>query len=150
MSILSHIALRMVTQAGLEVSLTVHSKHLFNDIKTVESVALNDIEGTQRKLKMKSRKERLNRSKKGLCPLEESSPIQNEIPTSLDNKQNCHEQLLLRAARVYSLCTHSKQRRGDDYLKRIVMAMFLVECLKRSNFFKNCVKENTLKGNCKF
>ncbi|CAH2035098.1 unnamed protein product, partial [Iphiclides podalirius] len=146
MSILSHIALRMVTQAGLEASLTIYSKHLFNKMETVESVTLHDIEGTQRKLKMKSRRERLNRSKKILYPIDDNTSKEKEISTTSDEKQNSHEQLVFRAAQVYSLCTHSRQRKGDDYLKRIVMAMFLTECLKRSDFFKNCEKDKILKA----
>ncbi|CAG4984739.1 unnamed protein product [Parnassius apollo] len=138
MSVLSHIALRMVTQAGLDTSLTIHSKHLFNDVKTVESVALNDIEGMPKKSKLKSRKERLNRSRKGLNTLNDNNTRDQENDSKPDEKLNYNEQLLLRAAQVYSLCTHSRQRKGDDYLKRIVMAMFLTECLKRTDYFKNC------------
>lgn len=146
MSILTHIALRMVTQAGLEASLAIHSKYISNDIKTVEGAALNDIEGVAKKSKMKSRKERLNRAKKGLKTLNEKNAKEDETEVKADDKINFEEKLELKAAQVYSLCTHSEQRKGSDYFKRILMAMFLNECLKISGFYKKCEKDNLAKG----
>ncbi|XP_072930966.1 SET and MYND domain-containing protein 4 [Epargyreus clarus] len=138
MSILSQIALRMVTQAGLDTSLVLHSKFLSNEIKTVEGAALNDIEGMSKKSKMKSRRERLNRSKKGLKSFTDKDLKDNESETKVEDKMSYHEKLEMTAAQIYSLCTHSAQRRGSDYLKRVVMGMFLTECLKKAGFFKNC------------
>lgn len=146
MSILSHIALRMVTQAGLDTSLSIHSKYLSSDVKTVEGSSLNDIEGSAKKSKLKSRKERLNRSKKGLKTLNETNSKEDEPETKVDDKMSFKEKLELKAAQIYSLCTHSEQRKGSDYLKRIVMGMFLTECLKKAGFFKNCDKENASKS----
>lgn len=61
MSVLTHIALRMVTQAGLTTSLAIYGKYISSNIRTVEGAALNDIEGIAKKSKIKSRRERLNR-----------------------------------------------------------------------------------------
>lgn len=153
MSVLSHVALRMVTQAGLVTSLSIHSKYLSNNEKTVEGAVLNDIEGVTKKSKIKSRKERLNRAKKGLKAMNdknakgyEKNVKDEEILTKVDDKMTFEEKLELRAAQVYSLCTHSEQRKGADYLKRIVMAMFLTECLRKVGFFKNCERDNLEKG----
>ncbi|XP_060809650.1 SET and MYND domain-containing protein 4 [Amyelois transitella] len=143
MSVLSFIALRMVTQAGLETSMTIHSKYLFGESKTVEGTVLNDIEGVAKKFKMKSRKERLNRSRKGLKSLTEKA---KEDVDSKEDKMNVEEKIELKAAQIYSLCTHSEQRKGDDYLKRIIMALFLTECLKKADFFKKCETENRTKA----
>ncbi|XP_028164357.1 SET and MYND domain-containing protein 4 [Ostrinia furnacalis] len=145
MSMLSQIALRIVTQAGLDATLSIHSKYLTNEVKTVDSTVLNDIEGVAKKSKMKSRKERLNRSKKGLKIFTEKTK-EEETETKVDEKINYEEKLELKAAQFYSLCAHSEQRRGGDYLKRIVMAMFLGECLKKAGFFKKCEPENLAKA----
>lgn len=150
MSILSHIALRMVTQAGLETSLSIHSKYITNEVKTVEGSALNDIEGVAKKSKMKSRKERLNRSKKGLRTLNEKNSkeedVSKEEPAKVDDKVSFEESLEMKAAQVYSLCAHSEHRKGEDYLKRIVMGLFLTECLKKAGFFTKCSPENLETG----
>ncbi|KAJ2954157.1 hypothetical protein O0L34_g2385 [Tuta absoluta] len=143
MSILSHIALRMVTQAGLDTTLLIHSKYIANEVKTVEGSALNDIEGSAKKSKMKSRKERLNRSKKGLKMAEKNDDVDVE---GKEEELNNDEKLELKAAQIYSLCTHSEQRRGEDTFKRIIMAMFLTECLNKAGFFKKYDQENVKKA----
>nr|XP_026500608.1 SET and MYND domain-containing protein 4 [Vanessa tameamea] len=145
MSVLSHIALRMITQAGLDTSQQIHSKYL-GDVKTVESIVLNDIEGINKKNKMKSRKERLNRTKKGLKGFEDKNSNNEEVETKIEDKTSHHEKLEMTAAQIYSLCSHSNQRKGTDYLKRIIMGLFLTECLKRSGFFKDCTKDNLQKA----
>lgn len=145
MSILSHIALRMVTQAGLETCLQIHSKYLSDQVKTVESTILNDIEGTK-KNKLKSRKERLNRTKKGLKGFENKNTNIENIETKIEDKMSYQEKLEMTAAQIYALCSHSSQRTGADYLKRIIMGLFLTECLKKSSFFEKCDKENLNNG----
>lgn len=153
MSILSHIALRMVTQAGLATSLSIHSKYISNHDKAIEGAVLNDIEGVAKKSKIKSRKERLNRAKKGLKTLNDKN-AKDDIKTAkedeslnkIDDKMTFEEKLELTAAQIYSLCTHSEQRKGADYLKRVVMAMFLTECLRKAGIFKKCERENLEKG----
>ncbi|XP_063891041.1 SET and MYND domain-containing protein 4 [Helicoverpa armigera] len=142
MSVLSHIALRMVTQAGLDTSLSIHSKYVANGIKTVEGAVLNDIEGVAKKSKIKSRKERLNRSKKGIKSFTEKNFKDEDEDVKADDKMTIEEKLELRAAQIYALCTHSAERKGEDCLKRIVMALFLTECLKKAGFFKKCKQDN--------
>lgn len=134
MSILCHIALRMVTQAGLDTSLSIYTKYVSNELKPVEGSTLNDIEGSAKKSRMKTRKERLNRTKKGLKCYDKIVKEETE-EIKQDEKVNFHESLELKAAQIYSLCTHSEMRKPDDYLKRIIMSMFLTECLKKSGFF---------------
>lgn len=146
MSILSHIALRMVTQAGLDTSLSIHAKYISNEVKTVEGAVLNDIEGVAKKSKIKSRKERLNRSKKGLKSFTEKNFKEEDDEVKVEDKMSMEEKLELRAAQTYALCTHSDQRKGEDYLKRTVMSLFLTECLKKAGFFKKCKQENLEKG----
>ncbi|CAG4941880.1 unnamed protein product [Colias eurytheme] len=139
MSILSHIALRMVTQAGLDTSLQIHSTYIKNGSKSVEGTILNDIEGTK-KSRIKSRKERLNRSKKYLKSFDDKNII-DETKREVDDKTNINDTLEMTAGQIYSLCTHSQLRKGSDYLKRIVMAMFLTECLKKGGFFSKLDKD---------
>lgn len=146
MSILSHIALRMVTQAGLDTSLSIHAKYISNEVKTVEGAVLNDIEGVAKKSKIKSRKERLNRSKKGLKSFTEKNFKEEDDEVKVEDKMSMEEKLELRAAQTYALCTHSDQRKGEDYLKRTVMSLFLTECLKKAGFFKKCKQENLEKA----
>lgn len=146
MSILSHIALRMVTQADLDTSLSLHAKYVTNEVKTVEGAVLNDIEGVAKKSKIKTRKERLNRSKKGIKSFTEKNFKEESEEVKVEEKMNFEEKFELKAAQTYALCTHSDERRGDDYLKRIVMSMFLTECLKKGGFFKKCEPQNLEKG----
>ncbi|XP_059055268.1 SET and MYND domain-containing protein 4 [Achroia grisella] len=134
MSVLSHIALRMVTQTGLDTCMSIHSKYLSNQVKTVEGSVLNDIEGVAKKSRIKTRKERLNRSKRGLKSFTEKN--KEEVEDKIEDKMNLEEKMELKAAQIYSLCTHSEQRKGEDYLKRAIMAMFLTECLKKAGFVK--------------
>lgn len=148
MSVLSHIALRIVTQAGLDTSLSIHTKYISNEVKTVEGAVLNDIEGVAKKSKIKSRKERLNRSKKGIKSFTEKNFKEEEDERKVEDKMSFEEKLELKAAQIYSLCTHCDQRKGDDYLKRILMAMFLTECLKKGGFFSKC-NDNLEKGKYK-
>ncbi|KAG7313155.1 hypothetical protein JYU34_000246 [Plutella xylostella] len=145
MSILSHIALRMVTQAGLETSLQIHANCLSNEEPTVEGSSLNDIEGSPKKSKMKSRKERLNRTKKALKSFDKNFKEESDEPKA-EEKPSLQEELELKAAQIYALCTHSELRKEDDYLKRIVVAMFLTECLKKAEFFGKANQE-TMKKN---
>lgn len=142
----------MVTQAGLVTSLSIHSKYLSNNEKTVEGAVLNDIEGVTKKSKIKSRKERLNRAKKGLKTLndknvkDDKNAKEEEALNKIDDKMTFEEKLELRAAQIYSLCTHSEHRKGADYLKRVVMGMFLTECLRKAGMFKKCEQNNLEKG----
>ncbi|XP_032526792.2 SET and MYND domain-containing protein 4 isoform X2 [Danaus plexippus] len=142
MSVLSHIALRMVTQAGLDTSLSIHSKFLSNEVKTIQSPVLNDVEGEKKKFKIKSRKERLNRTRKGMNIIENKTSDTQEIEPQIKNETSYNEKIEMAAEQIYSLLAHSRQRKGADYLKRIIMGMFLTECLKKTDFFKNCEKEN--------
>lgn len=136
----------MVTQAGIDTSLTIHTKFISNDIKTVEGSALNDVEGVAKKSKIKSRKERLNRSKKGLKNFADKNLREEEVENKVQEKVSFEEMLELKAAQIYSLCTHWSERKGEDYLKRIVMSMFLTECLKKAGYFKKCAAEYAEKG----
>lgn len=145
MSILSHIALRMVTQAGLETSLQIHANCLSNEEPTVEGSSLNDIEGSPKKSKMKSRKERLNRTKKALKSFDKNFKEESDEPKA-EEKPSLQEELELKAAQIYALCTHSELRKEDDYLKRIVVAMFLTECLKKADFFGKANQETMKKS----
>ncbi|GBP95742.1 SET and MYND domain-containing protein DDB_G0284059 [Eumeta japonica] len=144
MSILSHVALRMITQAGLETSLSIHSKYISNEVKTVDSLIVNDIEGLSKKSKVKSRKERLNRNKK-TSKGDKADKVDND--SKLEDEISFKEKLELMSAQIYSLCTHSDQRRVEDYLKRVLMAMFLNECLKKAGFFSGDVEGNIVKSN---
>lgn len=141
MSILSHIALRMVTQAGLDNCIQIHTKYLSGEVKTMESALLNDIEGSK-KNKLKNRKERLNRTKRGLKYFEDKNSTKESVEAKIEDKTTYQEKLETTAAQIYTLCSHSDKRKGGDYLKRIIMGLFLKECLKKSDFFRDCKKEN--------
>lgn len=143
MSILSHIALRMVTQAGLETSLQIYSNFVNKSIKSVEGTNVNDIEGSARKSRIKSRKERLNRSRKYHKNFDQN--VNCETKSAEDKGAYC-DKLEMTAGQIYSLCTHSTSRKGRDCLKRVVMAMFLTECLKKAGFFNKLGEESDING----
>ncbi|CAK1555037.1 unnamed protein product [Leptosia nina] len=144
MSVLSHIALRMITQAGLDTSLRIYSNYIDNGIKSTKDDQLGDIEGSMKRLKIKSRKERINRSKRNL---KNSDYVVNFDDTkSSENKGSYQDNLETTIGQVYSLCTHSTVRKGQDYLKRVVMAMFLTECLKKGGFFNQLDKGSALRA----
>ncbi|CAH4038989.1 unnamed protein product [Pieris brassicae] len=144
MSILSHIALRMITQAGLQTSLQIYSSYVNSGIKSVEGTIVNDIEGSAKKSRIKSRKERLHRLRKYHNNFADQNV--NCETKSVEDKGSYQDKLEMTAAQIYSLCTHSISRKGRDYLKRVVMAMFLTECLKRGGFFNKLDMETEIKA----
>lgn len=152
MSLLTHVALRMITQNGLENCKSIYTECISTDLKTINAAFLNDIEGNVKQTKRRSRKERLNRNKrdeKGEIVLQtESSEAKAEAKaeakteTKLESKKDDK----IEASRIYVLCTHSELRKSEDFLKRYVMSAFLMECLKQTDFFDKKDQEILKKG----
>ncbi|XP_068618565.1 SET and MYND domain-containing protein 4 [Battus philenor] len=139
MSMLCHLALRMITQVDLKTNVSIHSKYLLNSTNPVENPSSNNVETVPKGPRVRSRISRLERFQLGMDVLNNNSPFDNNMTFELNNRQErIQDQSINNASQVYTLCTHSAQRKGVDYLKRIVLAMFLTECLKKSNFFIDC------------
>lgn len=49
-----------------------------------------------------------------------------------------------RIATIYSLNTHETFRVQDDFIKRVLMAIFLTRCLRKANFFSTESKKDEL------
>ncbi|XP_077301944.1 protein-lysine N-methyltransferase SMYD4-like isoform X2 [Arctopsyche grandis] len=91
MSILCIIAMRMVTQSGLQKALQIYETHFQNR----NNIETNN--GHNLKICSDSEKEKL----------------------------------------IYNLCTHTELREPMDYLKRFLMAFFLLRCLQKTYFFSD-------------
>lgn len=91
MSILCIIAMRMVTQSGLQKALELYKTHFQkrNNIETNDEDILKNCNDSE--------KEKL----------------------------------------IYNLCTHTELREPMDYLKRFLMAFFLLRCLQKTFFFSD-------------
>ncbi|XP_063988107.1 SET and MYND domain-containing protein DDB_G0273589-like isoform X2 [Diachasmimorpha longicaudata] len=116
MSILSTLALRMVTQVGLETSLKLHRKckelkATGNELES-QSEAFTKPEGGM----SKSAKRRLRKKKL----LENSRQLKSTEDVDF---------------RAYELVTHDTLRSSADFFERTLMAAFLLKCLMTVGFF---------------
>lgn len=155
MSILSQIALRMITQAGLDLSLAIHVKYFSQEMSVINNVMMSNIDGVSTGTKFRrSRKERNSRDarnslEKLLTTNSEARATtseEKEKSPDIFDKATLLESIEERAGQIYSLVTHSNLRKPDDYFRRLVMSIFLKECLKKLNFFKMDDIEKLKKG----
>ncbi|KAK0167064.1 hypothetical protein PV327_004508 [Microctonus hyperodae] len=126
MSILSMLALRMVTQIGLEACLNLKGK--------IDNIIENDNnssnENSQLKMNLsKSAKRRLRKKKLNANSHEFNKSNDN---TALSN--------LKVDSRAYALVDHNSKRTAVDFLERTLMAAFLLKCLKKVDFFRETLE----------
>ncbi|XP_033221646.1 SET and MYND domain-containing protein 4-like [Belonocnema kinseyi] len=127
MSVLSTVALRMVTQEGLKRCLKIHEKVISRKcdkkIPTVEEK--EEVESSESIKMSRSAKRRLRKKK-----LKESAS-NGADPASVKTD----EEDLEVDDRAYELVTLFSKRTAKDFLERTIMTTFLLKCLQRVGFF---------------
>ncbi|XP_012280893.1 SET and MYND domain-containing protein 4 [Orussus abietinus] len=122
-SVLSMVALRMVTQTGPKKCLKMHRKILSKEPKSDPLVA----ESSSEPKLSKSARRRLRKKK-----LKESeTPTMDHLP---EEDEHLTKDVDIRA---YDLVTLSRQRSPKDFLQRTVMAAFLTRCLQKVGFLES-------------
>ncbi|XP_066587691.1 SET and MYND domain-containing protein 4-like [Prorops nasuta] len=134
MSILSALALRMVTQEGLKNSMKIHalvSKRSEAVESTGDSVSsIQEAEKLSKSAKRRLRKKKLNESKT-------TKPGEDSASGNSTDKID---------VRVYDLVMHHEKRSSKDFLERSLMAAFLLKCLQRVHFFENTTLDTEVPG----
>ncbi|XP_017798296.1 PREDICTED: SET and MYND domain-containing protein 4-like [Habropoda laboriosa] len=122
MSVLSMLALRMVTQIGptncFKIWRALNSQA--DSVQRESSARSNSPSKLSKSAKRRERKKKLRDSKRE----------GNRIETGESNED---EQVDLRP---YDLVMHQKRRTADDFFERSLMAVFLLKCLQRVGFFE--------------
>ena len=140
MSVLSTVALRMVTQEGLKKCLKIHEKvktRKFNEKHPI-SEAQQQVESSEsiklsRSAKRRLRKKKFNESTSKGVINDEHVSVKGKEDTEVDD-------------RAYDLVTLSSKRPAKDFLERTIMTVFLLKCLQCVGFFENPSKADG-KGN---
>lgn len=139
MSVLSYLALRMVTQAGLKATLRIYDTifHRVNESPVLES------EGDERTLAgavegklSKSARRRMRRRKLKDSRLAEGTEAGVIPEESHGGRSTLGENELRVDVRVYDLVMHEGIRSAGDFFERTLMAAFLAKCLQRVGFFR--------------
>ncbi|XP_060822730.1 SET and MYND domain-containing protein 4-like isoform X2 [Bombus pascuorum] len=131
MSVLSMLALRMITQSGLA-----------GCVEICRALSCNEKEqdarpSTQAQAKLSKSAKRRSRRKK----LRDS---RREQPAEQVSGGTEREKLVEGDAvdlRVYDLVTHEKHRTAKDFFERSLMAAFLLKCLQRAGFFETATRD---------
>ncbi|XP_044007508.1 SET and MYND domain-containing protein DDB_G0273589-like [Aphidius gifuensis] len=119
MSILSILALRMVTERGLD-----YCKKMYEKFENTDNLSNNDKKDETEKSMSESMKHRIR--KKNL----NESVTANEHDTS-----NILNQIIEYDSTPYNLVTHDSSRSAFDFFERTLMAAFLLRCLQTVDFF---------------
>lgn len=140
MSVLSMVALRMVTQEGLRKCLKIYEE-LKKKVVEKSSVPLaatstmtpapnlHDVKSpaSSKSAKRRSRRRKLKESRRD----EEITKMMEEKST----KEPCQGDDKSVDVAPYNLVTHADRRTSKDFLERSLMAAFLLKCLQRVGFF---------------
>jgi hypothetical protein len=137
MSVLSMLALRMVTQEGLQKCLRIHEELRRNDegeksatpaaASTPETRDAKPQPASGRSAKRRIRRRKLKESRRG----GEGNNLTKELWGST---KECRDETTVDAT-SYGLVTHADKRTSRDFLERSLMAAFLLRCLQRVGFF---------------
>ncbi|KAI8431280.1 hypothetical protein MSG28_001305 [Choristoneura fumiferana] len=154
MSILSHIALRMVTQLGLRAALAVHARYVAAPRppprplppppphpprhRTPTSTAA----AAPRSSRGRSASTGTRKGSKRSGVDKEEDKQDKDKGQKKDEDEDEDDNLEQRTAQVYQLCTHSEQRTGRDYLQRLLVAAFLADCLHKGGLFEGCAPQH--------
>lgn len=126
MSILSMLALRMVTQVGLQGCLQlfqrVCEKNAVNNVNS-EKCQGNLSKSSKRRL----RKKKLKESSQQASP---DTHFSVKTEEEFSKRENVDD-------RAYDLVTLDSKRTNLDFFERTLMAIFLVKCLQRVDFLEN-------------
>ncbi|XP_011685059.1 PREDICTED: SET and MYND domain-containing protein 4-like [Wasmannia auropunctata] len=160
MSVLSMVALRMVTQEGPRKCLKIYEELKKSDVEriatssaasattttttTTTTTATPDTHGMKSPACSKSAKRRIRRRK-----LKESRRGEEIIETTAE-KGTKERRGGVDDERVdvapYNLVTHADRRTSKDFLERSLMAAFLLKCLQRVGFFARPTPDDEVPG----
>ncbi|XP_017764467.1 PREDICTED: SET and MYND domain-containing protein 4-like [Eufriesea mexicana] len=152
MSVLSMLALRMVTQRGETGCYEIYGALNQPDVATERvttrplTTAASDGPTKQSKsAKRRSRRKRLRNTRReggtrgGTEEEETEQQRKKENPRAdEDDAKDVDDDVDLR---VYDLVTHEKRRTAKDFFERSLMAAFLLKCLQRVGFFEKTTKD---------
>lgn len=116
MSILSMVALRMVTQKGAHECLKIYEELKKSGGRDGEKPESSP-SGSSRSARRRIRRRKLKESKRSE---EEITARRRESVVDVG---------------PYNLVTHADRRAGKDFLERSLMTVFLLKCLQRVGFF---------------
>ncbi|KAK1127673.1 hypothetical protein K0M31_003169 [Melipona bicolor] len=149
MSVLSMLALRMITQTGPAGCMKIHralnrSSSVASNEQEQQQVERSSTE-TQPKLS-KSAKRRLRRKKLGDSRWRRLPSTERESPQPEPGHRNQARETggddpFATDLRVYRLVTHEERRTARDFFERSLMAAFLLKCLQRVGFFEVATKD---------
>ncbi|XP_057318768.1 SET and MYND domain-containing protein DDB_G0273589 [Microplitis mediator] len=120
MSILSMLALRMVTQVGLQGCLRLYQR--INEKDNNNNLSKSQVsmsKSSKRRLRKKKLKENY------------SSSTSNSVSMDKEDLNNDVDD------RAYDLVTLKSKRSNIDFFERTLMAIFIIKCLQQVHFFKN-------------
>jgi len=142
MSVLSMVALRMVTQEGPRKCLKIYEELKKNDVEriamllatsTMTPTATPDTHDMKSLASSKSVKRRIRRRKLKESKREEIKKMMEEKGIK-ESREGDDESV---DVAPYNLVTHANKRTSKDFLERSLMAAFLLKCLQRVGFFAN-------------
>ncbi|XP_018315234.1 SET and MYND domain-containing protein 4 isoform X3 [Mycetomoellerius zeteki] len=152
MSVLSMVALRMVTQEGPRKCLKIYEELKKNDVEkvavllaatsTTTPTATSDTHDMKSPASSKSAKRRIRRRKLKESRREEIRETMEEKGT----KESCEGDDESVDVAPYNLVTHADRRTSKDFLERSLMAAFLLKCLQRVGFFANPTPDDEVPG----
>lgn len=127
MSVLSMLALRMITQSGLTGCIEI-CRALSSNEKEPSAQAQAKL---SKSAKRRSRRKKLRDSRR--------EPPAEEVPRGTEREKLVEGDAV--APRVYDLVTHEKHRTAKDFFERSLMAAFLLKCLQRVGFFETVTRD---------
>ncbi|CAG5104236.1 Similar to Smyd4: SET and MYND domain-containing protein 4 (Mus musculus) [Cotesia congregata] len=132
MSILSMLALRMVTQVGLQGCLQLFQRVCEKD-SAVNNVNSEKCQGNLSKSsKRRLRKKKLKESSQQASP---DNHFSVKTEKEFSKRENVDD-------RAYDLVTLDSKRTNLDFFERTLMAIFLVKCLQRVEFLENTSQDS--------
>ncbi|KAG5320326.1 SMYD4 protein, partial [Acromyrmex heyeri] len=153
MSVLSMVALRMVTQEGPRKCLKIYEELKKNDVErvamllaatsTTTPTATPDTHDMKSPASSKSAKRRIRRRKLKESRREEIKKTLMEEKGTKESREGDDESV---DVAPYNLVTHADKRTSRDFLQRSLMAAFLLKCLQRVGFFANPTPDDENRG----
>ncbi|XP_025991566.1 SET and MYND domain-containing protein 4 isoform X2 [Solenopsis invicta] len=149
MSVLSMVALRMVTQEGLRKCLKIHEELKKSAMKkaamplaattshtttTITAPDTHDTKASSKSTKRRIRRRKLKESRRG------------EEITEMTGEKSTKETRESGDVAPYNLVTHADRRTSKDFLERSLMAAFLLKCLQRVDFFASSTPDDEVPG----
>ncbi|XP_071875031.1 uncharacterized protein isoform X3 [Bombus fervidus] len=131
MSVLSMLALRMITQSGPAGCIEICRALSCNEKEQVARPSTQAQAKLSKSAKRRSRRKKLRDSRREQPVEEVSGGTEREKLVEGDAVD----------LRVYDLVTHEKHRTAKDFFERSLMAAFLLKCLQRVGFFETATRD---------